>query len=228
MDTVITGRVRRLLIAGVWAVPVFTGLLALSTLTHQPDPSTDFVAYARYVTTPVFLAGHLGASIAGAALGIVGLVSLGVLVAADGRRPGRTLLGAALSVLGNVLNTALYGVAAFEQPAAGRAFRAGTDGVEALHGDVYGPELFATAGLALLAWTAGAVLLGTGLRTVAHLRGPGIALVMSLIIFYVAGVPIGTFQPISAAVATGAGVVLARRLATTEHARQDSTPVLAA
>jgi hypothetical protein len=228
MDTVITGRERRLLRAGVWGVPVFTGLLALSTLTHQPDPDTDFAAYARYVTTPVFLVGHLGGSIVGAAIGIVGLASLGVLVAADGRRPGRTLLGAALSVLGNVLNTALYGVAAFEQPAAGRAFRAGTDGVEALHSDVYGPELYATAGLALLAWTAGAVLLGTGLRTVAHLRAPGIALVMSLIVFYVAGVPVGVFQPLSAAVATGAGVVLARRLATTERPRRDRTPVLAA
>ena len=59
----------------------------------------------------------------------------------------------------------------------------------------------------------GAVLLGTGLRTVPHLRAPGIALVTSLVVFYVAGVPVGILQPVSAAAATVAGVVLARRLA---------------
>ena len=227
MDTVIAGRERALLRAGVWGVPVFTGLLALSTLTHQPDPDSDFAGYADYVTTPVFLASHLGASILGAAIGIVGLVSLGVLVAAEGRRPGRTLLGVALSVVGNVLNTALYGVAAFEQPAAGRAHQAGTAGIEALHTDVYGPELFATAGVALVTWTAGAVLLGTGLRTVPHLRAPGIALVTALAVFYVGGVPVGFLQPVSGAVAAVAGVVLARRLAAADRsAATAAAPVL--
>ena len=33
------------------------------TLTHQPDPTTDFAAYAGYVTTPVFLVSHREASI---------------------------------------------------------------------------------------------------------------------------------------------------------------------
>jgi hypothetical protein len=208
----------------VWGVPVFIGLLEVSTLTHQPDPAGDFAAYAGYVTTPVFLVSHLVASIVGAAAGIVGLVSLAVLVAVDGRRPGRTLIGAALSVLGNVLNTAVFGVAAFEQPAAGRAYQAGTDGVEALHADVYGPALFATAGVAMLAWSAGALLLGSGLRTVPQLRAPGIALVTALVVFYVAGVPVGILQPISGAVATVAGVVLARRIAAAD--REQSAPAL--
>ena len=47
---------------GLWLLPVYGILLGLSTLTHQP-PISDFDAYARYITTGVFLASHLGASI---------------------------------------------------------------------------------------------------------------------------------------------------------------------
>ena len=113
---------------GIWLLPVWGLLLALSTITHQPDYDTDFAGYADYVTTPVFLVSHLGASILGAAVGIIALSSVAVLAAADGDRPGRSLLGGGLSVVGNVLNTAIYGVAAFFQPAIGRAFHSGVDG----------------------------------------------------------------------------------------------------
>jgi hypothetical protein len=39
---------------GLWALPLYGLLLGLSTLTHQPSVD-DFDAYARYVTTDVFL-----------------------------------------------------------------------------------------------------------------------------------------------------------------------------
>jgi hypothetical protein len=45
---------------------VLTGPERLSTITHQP-PVSDFGAYARYVSSDVFLISHLGASIFGAA-----------------------------------------------------------------------------------------------------------------------------------------------------------------
>src|SRR3954452_9381024 len=115
------GSMRRPLLAGAWALPVFTALLTLGTLTHQPDPGSDFPGYADYVTTPVFLVSHLGASILGAAIGIVGIVAVAMLVAVPSGHPGRTLAGAALAVLGNVLNPPLFGAAAFAQPASGRA-----------------------------------------------------------------------------------------------------------
>jgi hypothetical protein len=60
---------------GLWLIPVYGVLLALSTLTHQPDYDTDFQSYAEYITTDRFLASHLGASIAGAALGLLGVVA---------------------------------------------------------------------------------------------------------------------------------------------------------
>jgi hypothetical protein len=70
-----TSGVRRLARWGLWLVPVYGALLALATITHQPDYDTDFRGYAEYVTTDWFLVSHLGASIAGAALGILGVVA---------------------------------------------------------------------------------------------------------------------------------------------------------
>ena len=40
---------------GIWALPVWTLLLFLGTLTHQPSTQTDFPGYARYITTTEFL-----------------------------------------------------------------------------------------------------------------------------------------------------------------------------
>jgi mannose/fructose/N-acetylgalactosamine-specific phosphotransferase system component IIC len=65
------GRAARI---GLWLLPAYGFLLGLSTLTHQP-PVADFDAYARYVTTDVFLVSHLGASILGAALAVLGVPS---------------------------------------------------------------------------------------------------------------------------------------------------------
>jgi hypothetical protein len=212
-DPIRTGSLRRPLLAGAWLLPVFTALLTLGTLTHQPDPGSDFPGYADYVTTPVFLVSHLGASIVGAAVGIVGTVAVALLVAVPSGHPGRTLTGAALAVLGNVLNTALFGVAAFAQPAIGRAFRSDAGDAVALNGDVYGPALFATAGAALLAWTAGLVLLGAALRRAdPRLRLAGPALAALVVVFWVSGLPGGFVQPVLGAVATVAAVVVVRRL----------------
>ena len=41
--------VHAMLRRGVWALPVYAVLLGVGTLTHQPDPATDFEAYAAYV-----------------------------------------------------------------------------------------------------------------------------------------------------------------------------------
>ena len=68
---------------GVWLLPAFGLLLALSTIRQQPPVQTDFEGYARFVTTGEFLVSHLVASIGGAALAILGVV-FGVCL--DGRR----------------------------------------------------------------------------------------------------------------------------------------------
>ena len=216
-ETALAPGLERQLRAGAWALPAFGALLVLGTLTHQPDSTVDFPAYARYVTRDAFLAGHLFASIVGAALGIIGTASVALLVAARRGHSGRVLLGAALSTVAHVLNTALFGVAAFAQPAIGRAYQDGVMAAVDVNRDVYGPELGSTAAAALVLWTAGAVLIGTALRrTDPGLRGPGLAYAITLPVFFVSGLPGGPVQPIAGAAFTAGAVLVVRRL--THHA----------
>jgi hypothetical protein len=207
-----TTTVHTLLARGVWALPVYTVLLGVSTLTHQPDYTTDFPAYADYISTSTFLASHLVASIGGAVIGILGIVSLAAVLIRSGARPGRTLTGAVLSVAGNVASTALFGVAAFAQPAIGRGYRAGAESVVALNADVYGPQLIATALTGLALFSGGAVLLGTATAGVdRRLRRLGITYAVALPLFAVAALTVQILQPITAAVLTVATIGIARR-----------------
>lgn len=210
-----------------WALPLSGVLLIIGTLTHQPDASTDFPAYARYLTMGTFLASHLVASIFGAALAIVGTVSVAGLVVLRTQHPGRMLLGTALSVAGHVLNTALFGVAAFAQPAIGHAYQDGVEQAVAWNSDVYGPELGATAAVSLLFWTAGAVLVGRALRRSSPpLRGAGLAYAITLPVFFVSGLAGGPVQPVVGALFTAAAVVIVLRLRHITHA--ETTDVTAA
>ena len=197
---------------GLWLIPIYGALLALSTLTQQPDYSTDFQSYAEYVTTDRFLVSHLGASIAGAALGLLGVVAaLAFLV----RGPAVTaaILGAACTIVGNVLFTALFGVAAFAQPAIGRAFLDGASGVRELNDDVYGTPLFATAAIGFLFFLAGGILLGVAIARVARpLRWVGIGYAASLVLFVLGFLVLDIAQPIAGALLAAVGVVLALRL----------------
>lgn len=206
-------RTERILSRGVWALPIFALLLGLGTLTHQPDYNTDFAGYAGYVTTGVFLVSHLVASIGGAVFGVIGIVSAAFLLIQYGARPGRTLLAAALGVAGNVVNTAIFGVAAFAQPAIGRAFEAGDESVVALNTDVYGPALVGTVLTGLVMFMAGGVMLGMAMSRVDRdLRWIGVVYAVSLPVFVVAGFSIQILQPVAAAVLTVATVFLALRL----------------
>ena len=109
---------------GLWALPVWAVLLFAGTLTHQPNPKTHLADWSRYVTTPEFLASHLVASILGAAIGALGLVALGAVLASRGR-PRAGLWVIVTGVFANVLTVAVIGIAAFAQPAIGRDYLAG-------------------------------------------------------------------------------------------------------
>jgi hypothetical protein len=140
----------------VWTLPVYVVLLGISTLTHQPDHTTDFEAYARYVTADSFLVSHLAASIGGAVIGIAGIACLAPVLIQSGASARRTLTAAVLSIAGNVVNTALFGVVALDN-------------------DVYGPELPSTALIGLTAFMTGAVLLGSATAAASRwLRWSGI------------------------------------------------------
>ncbi len=64
-----TQQVRTFARRSLWMLPVWAAMLFLGTLTHQPDPQTDFGGFAAYVTTTSFLLSHLINSITGAAIG---------------------------------------------------------------------------------------------------------------------------------------------------------------
>jgi hypothetical protein len=197
---------------GLWLIPVYGASLALGTITQQPDYDTDFQGYAEYITTDRFLVSHLGASIVGAALGLLGIVAaLAFLV--RGRAVTPTVIGASCFIVGNVLLTAVFGVAAFAQPAIGSAFLDGMSGVRELNEDVYGPALFATAGVGLLFFVAGAILLGVA---IARVGGPmkwiGIGFAASVVVFVLGFLTLDIAQPIGGALLALVGVALALRL----------------
>jgi hypothetical protein len=119
--------------AGLWLLPVYGTLLGLSTITHQP-PVDAFDEYARYITTDVFLVSHLGASIFGAALAVLGAVALTTHLV-RGPAAGTAVTGLVLTTVANILLAAAFGSAAFVQPGIGRAHLAGVPGMPALNDD---------------------------------------------------------------------------------------------
>jgi hypothetical protein len=197
---------------GAWLLPVWPALLALGTLTHQPDPGEAFDEYARYVSTPLFLVSHLGASIGGAAVGALGALAVAaLLLSGPAARAG--VSGAAALVAGNVVTTAVFGAAAFAQPALGRAHRAGAPGVAAIDHDVYGAPLVGTAVVGLLLLVIGAVLLArASAATDPALRRAAIAFGGGLPVFVLTGFLLQPVQPVAAVVATIGAVLIVRRV----------------
>jgi hypothetical protein len=200
---------------GLWLLPTYGVSLALSTLTLQPDVREDFAGYARYVTTDWFLASHLGLSVGGAAVAVLGVVAAAVFLS---RGPARraALTGVVLTIVAQVYLAASFGGASFVQPGIGRAHLRGVPGVAELNADTaYGPALVATAIGAVLLLGVASVTLGTAIaRTSPRLRWAGTGYAVALPLFSVAGVlglPAGT-QPALGLLLAASTVVLARRL----------------
>jgi hypothetical protein len=188
----------------VWTVAVYGVLLAASTITHQPDYDTDFAAYADYVTTQQFLLSHLLGSIAGAGFAIVG--GAAILVLTDRFAPGLARWGFTLWAFAQVGLASVFGVAAFFQPAIGRAFQDGAGDVAvAINEDVYGGPVFVMVGVGLLLFLVGAVLLGLAARRAETLPSwAGWVFAASALAFVLAFFVFDTVQPIA-----GLGVVVA-------------------
>ena len=173
---------------GLWALPVWAVLLFYATVTHQPPYQTDFAGWSRYVTGTDFLVSHLVGSILGAALGILGFVALAVLLAGAGS-PRTAVWALATSVLGSTFTTAVFGIAAFAQPAIGRAYLAGHADVVALYDDVNGVPLLGTALPGVLLLSAGTILYGVGVaRTRLAPKAAAWALALGGPVFAVLGV----------------------------------------
>src|SRR5919106_4694151 len=69
----------------LWLLPVYALLTFVATLTHQPDPETEFGAWSEYVTTSSFFVSHVVGGILASALLILGVVALGLKLATSRR-----------------------------------------------------------------------------------------------------------------------------------------------
>jgi len=184
---------------GLWALPVWAALLAVGTLTHQPSPMTDFPGYAAYITTTPFLISHLVASILGAAIGVLGFIALAALLV-RGRSADMAVTALVITVLATSMTTSVFGVAAFAQPAIGRAYLAGlSEQAIAFNSDVYGVPLFATALSGLLLFAVGVSLFGVAVvRSTSLPKWTGIGLAAGGPLFAIVGFLIGDVQPFAA------------------------------
>ena len=121
----------------VWAVPVYGVLLAVGTINSNPtigptSPRTRTTSRRRRSSRPTLIA-----SIAGAAVGLIGVTALCALT--EHVSPRRARWGFVSSAFGQIGLASLFGVAAFAQPAIGRAFLDGERAVaETINADVYG------------------------------------------------------------------------------------------
>lgn len=180
---------------GLLALPIY-GLLTLwTTFTHQPDPTTDFEAYARYVSTISYLLGHIFGSILGVTFAIFGAVALGAYL--SGHRSA--LVGMVLSVFGNALVLTIFGMSTFATPAVGRAYLAGQQGVVELNQDILGLSLILIALAGGLLYSTGTVLFGIAVWRSATLpRWAGVLYAPTGLLISILGLMIGQAQTLGA------------------------------
>src|SRR5260221_11571562 len=114
-----TQQVRTFARRSLWMLPVWAAMLFLGTLTHQPDPQTDFGGFSPYVTTTSFLLSHLINSITGAAIGSIGVVGL-MLHLQDSKEAGRAITGMVATIAWNTLASSIFRGAALGPTGMGR------------------------------------------------------------------------------------------------------------
>jgi hypothetical protein len=208
--------------AGLWALPVYGLANLIGTLTAQPDYKTDFPAYARYVSTTPFLVTHLAASILGTGIGLLGFAALFIYLA-SGRRAGVALAGFVATMLGNMAIVAVIGVAAFAQPAIGKAFLAGHRDVVALNSSVYSSSLNTTAAAGLVLFFAGAILFAIAIWGSGSLpRAAGIVFAVAIPIFAIGSLQGNVLAPIGALLEVVSAIWIALSASKAARAPADS------
>jgi hypothetical protein len=194
---------------GLWALPVYGLANLVGTLSSQPDYNKDFPAYARYVRTPQFLVSHLTASMLGTAIGLLGFTGLFVYLT-HGRRAGVALSAFVMTMVGNMALVALFGVAAFAQPAIGKAFLAGHHDVVSLNSSVYGTAANATAGVGLGLFFVGMVLFAIAISASRPLpRAAGVLLAVWVPVFALGSIMGNALAQIGAILLIGAAIWIA-------------------
>ncbi len=109
---------------GQLGLPLYGVLTFWSSLDPQPDPNTDYEAWAHYVSTNYYVLKHLFGSILGIVFALFGTIALGAYLSRS--RAGHLGLAAmVITVLGYALFLTVGGVSAFASPGEGQAYLAG-------------------------------------------------------------------------------------------------------
>ena len=146
------------------------------------------------MTTTEFLISHLVSSIVGAAFGVLGLVALFTFLALRVRSRLATV-GLCMAVFGNLMVTAIFGMAAFAQPAVGRLYQAGhTDDAIAIYNDMYSTPLSITAAIGLPLLVIGVICMGVAVaRSRVLPRWAGVGMAVGIVVFGLIGVILADF-----------------------------------
>jgi hypothetical protein len=177
---------------GLLALPISGVLTAWATLTPQPNPSTEFEAWSRFVTTTYFMFTHLVGTILGIILLIFGVIALGAYFAQKGVRSGRLgLVAMVVTIAANTLFLPIAGWAAFGEPVIGRAYLSGIEEAMQFNPSIDFSAIFLVS--VLLAFI-GNVLLGIAIwRSGTLPKWAGAIWIAWAVMFYVAGVLYGLF-----------------------------------
>ena len=145
--------------SGLLALPLYGVLTFWSSLDPQPDPNTNYDAWARFVITDHYVLTHVLGSILGLILSIFGTFALGAYLAKS--RAGRMgLVAMVITVLGSALFLPGMGVSTFSAPEEGQAYLAGIEGLAELPTSSADIAFTATSLLVVVLLFVGNVLLG--------------------------------------------------------------------
>ena len=192
---------------GLLLLPIYGVLTFIGTFTHQPDPNTDFEAYARYLSTTSYLVQHLVCSIFGLILGILGAIALGIYLA-DGRSGRLALFAMVASVAGSGFVLTIFGFSTIISPVIGQLYLAGHRGVIAVNEAIFSSAAFGILAVpGLLLSTASTILFGIAIWHSGTLpKWAGVLYAPTGFLISIVGLQIGQAQTLGTALLIAATV----------------------
>ncbi len=103
---------------GLLGLVLYGVLTFFSSLDPQPDPNTEYEAWAHYVSTTYYVLKHLFASILGLVFALFGTIALGAYLSRS-RAGGLGSVAMVITVFGYALFLTIGGVATFAVPGEG-------------------------------------------------------------------------------------------------------------
>ncbi len=144
---------------GLLGLALYGALTFWTALDPQPDPNTEYEAWAQYVSTNYYVLKHLFASILGMVFALFGTIALGAYLARS--RAGRLgLVAMVITVLGTALFLTVGGVSTFAVPEQGQMQVLGIEEYRNMPPILAETLMMATFGVGFLLMLVGNVLLG--------------------------------------------------------------------